>query len=151
MAGSAHTWVDNDVATAAYLNALPRGVMAYVNGSTSDQAGITTVVDITGLTTTFTAISSRLYRVTLYASVFQVTTAGFATISITDSAGTVLRQGMVDLIVSGRGVLTVVSLETGLSGSITRKGRAATSAGTVTVLGTSLRFAALIVEDLGPA
>lgn len=151
MAGAV-TWVDGDVATATKLNALPRGVMGYVNGSASDQTGITVSADITSLSVAFTAISTRLYRTTMSVNVQQQTAGpAVAVIFISDGAGTGKSNRSVTLALNDFIEVTCVALETGLSGAITRKGRANTSAGTLAIIGTSIRSASIVVEDMGPA
>lgn len=147
----AEPWVDTDVLTAAQLAGLPWGVMGYVNGSTSDQSGVGVgPTDITGLSVTFTAVSTRLYRTTMSLVIQQVTSAASPTIAISDGAGTAQRQASVTLAANDLAIVTLVHIETGISGSITRKGRIGTGAGTVTVVGTSQRNATFVVEDLGP-
>lgn len=147
MPGSAHTWVDGDVATAAFLNALPRGVMAYVLGSTADQAGISGMTDITGLSATFTAISSRIYKTEVIVATTQQSGAGIQSLVITDSGGTQLNG--VSQEVSAWGHLKVEWLETSLSGSITRKARISTNVGTMTVRGSSTVRGVLLITDVG--
>src|SRR5688572_27587590 len=59
---------------------------------TANQASITTEVDITGLSANWTAVSTRLYRVSCEA--FMVTTVGTDTLSlkITNAANTQLQS-----------------------------------------------------------
>jgi hypothetical protein len=147
--GTAHTWVDGDVATAAYLNALPRGVMGYVLGSTSPQTGITTVADITGLTVTFTAVASRLYRTTLIVAATQLTAAGTSSYVIADAGNTQVNGFSISASTNFSLVAVVVLLETGISGSVTRKGRASTNAGTLTIEGAGGVRGSILVEDIG--
>lgn len=148
----AEPWSDGDVQTASDLAGLPWGVMGYVNGSTSDQTGITTVADVTGLSVTFTAVSSRLYRTTLTVCVQQKTAGDTPNVYITDGSDTAKKAASATLDVDEISqALAIVLLETGLSGSVTRKGRAAVGSGSVTVVGTQDRYPTIIVEDMGAA
>jgi hypothetical protein len=148
--GTAHTWVDGDVATAAFLNALPRGVMGNALGAGSSQTGITGLVDITGLSITYTAIASRLYKTTVVIPVNQVTSAAMNIfIPVTDAAGTAVRAATISLGASEYAVVSFTFVETGLSGTITRKVRASTSAGTLTVYGDAAQRGQFIIEDIG--
>lgn len=146
----AEPWSDGDVLTAADLAGMPWGVMGYANGSTSDQSSISSEVDITGLSVTFTAISTRLYRTTLTMTVTQASSTGTVTGRITNEANSLIASAQQTLTATSSGQITVVSVETGISGSTTRKGRIDTSAGTVTVEGSATIRARLVVEDLGP-
>ena len=151
MAGSAHTWADGDAPNTTWLNAIPYGVMAYVQGSTSNQTGISAQADITSLSVTFTAISTRLYVVVLMCNVQQVTSGGNATVSITDGANTTKQNAVMTLSTSAFAPMMCFEQVTGLSGSTTRKGRAETTAGTLTIAAYASTFARLIVLDVGPA
>lgn len=147
MAGAV-TWVDNDVATAVKLNALPRGVMAHADGSTNSGIGATPTV-LTGVSIVFTAESTRRYKTTLVISrVDQITSASVATAVIADAAGAVRGSAVTNIAASGFSNFTVTASETGLSGSITRQGRLSTSAGTINTVAPA---PFIWVEDLGPA
>jgi hypothetical protein len=146
-----HIWADGDALTSTRLNALPGGVVGYVNGSGSDQTAITTDTDITGLSVAWTAESSRLYRTTVTVGVQQVSNAGTITISIANASNTIVRRRTVSLAAGGYAEVTVVLLETGVSGSTTRKARAFSTASSLSVLGASVHNASIVVEDLGVA
>lgn len=145
----AEPWADNDVLTAAQLAGLPWGVMAYAT-KTADQTGITTLTDITSLSVTFTAISTRLYRTTVWMRGSQITSAGTVSATIADGASVEKARVATSIIAAGFSALHVVLIETGISGSITRKARADTSAGTLSILGAAAGASLITVEDLGP-
>ena len=145
----AEPWSDGDVLTAADLAGLGWGVMAYVLGSTSDQTGITSATDITSLTATWTAISTRLYLVIVQCDVQQVTSAGTAQLDITDGAGSIAKRRDNTLAAGEVHEITAVYQVTGLAGAVTRKARMSTTAGTVTVLGSTGRSPTLTVIDIG--
>ena len=145
------TFTSGAILTAAQMNRLPWGVVGTAN-ATANQTGITTVVDVTGLTVTFTADSSRIYRTTAYVfAAVQLTAQGYPGFSITDGANNT-KQGSSILLATGfQAPLCVTVYESGLSGSTTRKVRAETNAGTLTLAADAARPMVLIVEDIGQA
>jgi len=140
----------DDVLTAANMNLLPRGVMAYAQ-VTADQTGFTgTASDITSLTATWTAVAGRRYQITGHLNcVQQNTTAGFWNLQITDSGGAIQAVAPHSLAVGEQAPITAFEVVVPGGGSITRKLRARTSAGTGDVLASSNRTAFILVEDLG--
>lgn len=145
------TFSPGDVLTAAQMNRLPWGIMATAS-KTSNQTGISTVTDITSLSVTFTAVSTRYYRTTIYSLVRQNTGAGTSVIQITDGSNVQKTEGDFYLAAPGTfGTLCVQCIETGLSGSTTRKGRATTASNTMDVIASSTFPAFILVEDLGQA
>ena len=144
----AEPWADGDVLTAAHLALVPWGLVGAVVTS-ADQTGISAIADITGLTVTWTATASRTYVTFVKASVRKITNAGDAFIHLTDGAGGQKDGSPVTLGVNDYGTLTAIAIETGLSGSITRKARASASSATVTVLGASNYTSSILVFDIG--
>jgi len=145
------TFVAGNVLTAAQMNRLPWGVMGYAS-ATANQTGITTQTDLTSLSVTFTANSTRIYRTTLYIRYLeQLTATGFAQLFITDGSNVEKQRAVwrIDAAYGVQGILTVI--ETGLSGSVTRKGRGATDAGSMTIQAGSTGPAQIFVEDIGQA
>lgn len=152
-------YVAGDVLTAANMNLLPGGKMISdtITGDVSI-SGISSagdVGDITGLSVTWTAVASRLYRVTL--SVMGTTNVAGDTLSafITDGSNVIKQAcyGQTNDATYGVG-LTCFEVVSGLSGSITRKARMGMRIGTGTTV--TCRAAAtypgiLTVEDLGAA
>jgi hypothetical protein len=134
------------------MNRLPWGVMGYAN-RTSNVTGIgTTAADITGLTLTFTADSTRIYRTTVYVPYAeQATTAGYTDLLITNSANSQLQACTQYLIVAQGSGFIAQLVETGVSGSTVRKARAKTTAGGVTFVATSSNPMQITVEDIGEA
>lgn len=120
----------------------------------SDQTGITTVTDITGVTVTWTADPARAYLITLQVGAAdQITTAGTQAAHITDSSNVIKRSASEVQSANARGAYYLSVIESGLTGSQTRKGRFQTSAGTTTLTATSAASFAprITVEDIGPA
>lgn len=141
------------VLTATEYNKLPRGVVYYAT-VTADQTGFgTSATDITGLSATWTAISGHAYRTTLYVQTIQRTAASTISLILSDGAGTGQAgtqnyAGAVNAWV----LMTLTHIETGLSGSVTRKARLFTNANTVDMIATGTsKQASIVVEDLGLA
>ena len=148
------TFTAGNVLTAAQMNRLPWGVMAYAS-RTSNQTGVSAVTDVTGLSVTFTANSTRYYRTTVFVSnLLQITSDGYATMSITDGSNVQKQSGTNYKVVAegnGENPMVLVLIETGLSGSTTRKARLTTSAGTVETRAGTTNPAFIVVEDIGEA
>lgn len=130
------------------------GAVGY-ESTASSQSGITTETDITSLSVTFEAVTGRLYRTTLHVPQIESLSDGSNSvehaIKVTDATPTTLNtsKSAVTPSISDEDVISSMScvlIESGLSGSVTRKGRvsAAIAAG---LDGTR----SIIVEDIGPA
>lgn len=140
--------VSQSVANAIDTNAF--GIIALAN-KTSAQGSIgSTEVDISSLSVTWTAYSARSYRITMYLGYLSLASAaGYIQAKITDSSNTQKQFGT-QTIDAGRDTqIVVMSIESGLSGSVTRKGRISAQGGSLTVQGDSTRPAYIMVEDLG--
>lgn len=127
-------------------------VVGYASGPPANQTGIQASVDITDLTVTFDARPDRLYRTTVHVSGIKVTAAGQVVFAIVNQAGTTIRRGTIDAVLNEDFTLPFSILETGLSGSQTRKAQAFSTNNSVTVYGAGTDYRGyIIVEDLGPA
>ena len=139
-----------DVLTATNFNLLPRGIVG-VATKTAAQTGISSTVDITSLTLTWTATSTRYYRTTVFCIAQQNTSAGNAQIILTDGSGNTKSKSLYLQAAADYWTSTVVAVETGLSGSVTRKVQANTSAGTMSIYADATYPALILVEDIGAA
>lgn len=137
-----------DVLTAADLNGLPGGYIGYAQAVTN-QAGITTEVDVTSLSVTFTAFADRRYKITALANVLSAGNIR-ALLKITDGSN-VVKAGAYNQLATTTGTLTAVEVVSGLSGSITRKARLLQDSGTggLTVVASATIPAFILVEDIG--
>lgn len=145
------TFTAGNVLTAAQMNRLPWGIMGYAS-ATANQSGITTATDVTGLSITFTANSTRYYKTTFYTfSALQNTAAGYPEIRITDGSNVQKQSGVIYLGAGEQAPMFVSVVETGLSGSTTRKARAVTTAGTLLLAASSTSPMFIVVEDIGQA
>ena len=143
------TFTAGAILTAAQMNNLPWGVAGYANLGTNFTANVTEA-DI-GVSATFTAVSSRIYKTTLNIPLIDSGAAQILIVSITDNANTGKISGQTSFTASvQRNSLTLVLLETGLSGSTVRKGRAYTTTNTAIFSGAPIR-ASIVVEDIGAA
>ena len=144
------TFTAGNVLTAAQMNRLPWGVMGYAS-RTSNQI-VTTVADVTSLTVTFTAISSRIYKTTLYIPiVVQQTANGYAQLYLTTGGNTQLQWAQEYRLTNYQSFMGLTFVETGLSGSTTRKARAEASGGQIELLGAGTYPMQIVVEDIGQA
>lgn len=145
-------YVALDVLTAANMNLLPGGQKAGGRArlSGSNQTGITTNATVTGSTVTFTAVTGRLYRLSMRLHLQQVTSAGNATVFFA--------RGGTPQFYAWQGPLTTTLIETVSSvefeapgaGSVSYTLIASTSAGTLTIAN-SQSPGFLMVEDAGPS
>ena len=136
---------------AANWGQVPRGVMGYAE-STSNQIGVTSVTDLTSLTTTFTGVAGRLYKATMFLPRCYTSTAGTElTASITDGSNSVYNYCEATVFIANGFIsVTVVALFT-LTGSGTVKGRLTGTGGNVSTTGSATARKVLVVEDIGLA
>lgn len=144
-----------DVLTEAHVDSLPAGWLGYLP-RTSDQTGITTEVDVSGVTVTLTLNANRRIRVTGYTSGFLMTSAtGVAQLSVYDGAGQIAYARVPCAIanVSMNPAAVAVAVVTPGAGSHTYKLRASlvTGSGSVTIAADVDRACFILVEDIGPA
>jgi hypothetical protein len=127
---------------------LPWGRIAHAV-QTSAQTGIgASLTDLTSLTATITMVANRYYKVTLFVPFSQVAADGAAILAI-DQAGTQIASSGFTAAV-GYFTEHAAAITTG-SGSVTIKGRASTSAGTLSTNVAATSPALLLIEDVGPS
>lgn len=120
--------------------------------ATTNQASITTVVDVTSLTVTWTAVANRYYRISCIIPVFSLASAGgTAQLQITDSTPTTKAKSNLTIATGNDATLSVFVVESGIAaGSTTRKARILTTGGTGTITADTSTVPTIIVEDIGP-
>jgi hypothetical protein len=123
---------------------------------TANQTGITnTVVDLTGMSITFTAVAGRLYRLAAHGWFTSTVNTDTFRLSITDSANGYLMicQDYVNTSTTQSPTCYGFALHTFTAGSTTVKCRAALTSGTGTgTFNAHPTFPAVFtVEDIGPA
>ncbi len=118
---------------------------------TSAQTGFNnTAAQMSGCSVTFTADASRKYRTIVHLPrVDQITLAGFVYLIIGDASATITNGSVITLSAAASGSVTTESIETGLSGSVTRVGWLRTTSGTANTVTGYLPI--ISVEDVGPA
>jgi hypothetical protein len=136
------------VLTAAQMNNLPMGVVTRV--STTPAQTATTLTDMTGVTVTFTPkATSRIYLIIAQLELYNSQATTIATVQLTDGSN-VAKQDQQFYIQSAnlQSCTTITWVETGLSGSTTRKirfGRGFGNTGNVVTFGDQQ----LTVIDIG--
>jgi hypothetical protein len=124
----------------------------YITKTTSNASttGITTEVDV--LTVTWTAVANRRYKISLLMHLFQRTTIATPMVAITDNSLTHLQEWQQYAGVDERFTINSFVEVSPASGSVTYRGRVATSASTIDLNGqTTTRLHYMLVEDMGPA
>jgi len=123
---------------------------------TAVQGGITTIVDVTNMSVTWTAIAGRRYRTSIFATLAGQTVGDLIGGYMTDAANVVKQRAFfMAPTLSGAWWYAPFSVsveETGLTGSVTRKFRLERNAGTGVGLGVYPDVAApsyILVEDMG--
>lgn len=118
------------------------------SGSQSGIGG--TVVDVTSLSVTWTAVAGRRYRTTATIPIFSLTGGpGTVQLQITDAANAIKNAANATIMSSSDGSLFVSFVETPSAGSTTRKARILATGGTGTITGSTSCVPALTVEDIG--
>jgi hypothetical protein len=142
------------ILTADQANRWPRGVMNYVESTTTDAAITTEEVEFT---LTFTAVANRNYKLTWYEPDCGLTTAGSGALQTqfrsTNVAGTILQRGYQWAQSSGvNSSFTFSSVQTFTAGSQTVVCTAAQTGGvTFTLRRGSGQRGFFLIEDIGPA
>jgi hypothetical protein len=153
MAISPNTTFTASVLTTTQMNALPFGVVAYAQTTTSDTTITAEEIQLTS--SSFTAIANRYYRISYYEPQMAPASGGFAVAYIrkTNLAGTELERGIVQS-PSGSALnatLCVSVITTFTAGSTVVIGSIASGSGTSTANRGATYPAWILVEDIGPA
>lgn len=157
------TFTSGAILTAAQMNNLPWGIVTATAGGTSGSGYIrntttavaigTAAADVSGMTISWTALSTRIYKITLTISDIY-TVAGFNpfVLDVTDAANTVKYQARRIFPAGDTDTMTISYVETGLSGTILRKVRTTgvTNTGTFNTNGAS-SLSVFVIEDIGAA
>jgi hypothetical protein len=148
------TFTSGQILTAQECNNFPFGVVGYTESTTLSQGGVTSIVDLTGMSVTFTAIANRYYKISASMYAYPSVTNACASLSIRQGS-TTLQTIITNLGVAGVGAtMTGYTLETFTAGSTTLKlSGALTSGSTGTILFNAAATlpVSILIEDLGPA
>ena len=146
------TFTAGAVLTAQQMNNLPWGVVGRAQ-KTTDTGVSTTATDVSGLSITFTADSTRLYKLSITAFGENTGSGSYYTEAlITDGSNNIkqrIRGGADNTSVYYQ--LSGFLYETGLSGSVTRKIRVNTNTNASNILGNAAYPFQFLIEDIGPA
>lgn len=130
---------------------MPWGRMASIADIAANQTGITTVVDVTGGSLTFTAVTGRYYKFSAISVLIQNTAPGIPELLITDNSNNIKQDVGLNLATGAVQTVTATWLTTIAAGSVTYKLRARTNAGTLTIQAQALQPTQFFVEDIGPS
>lgn len=139
-----------DVLTAANVNLLPRGRVAFQTNSTATNSGVSAAFADVGPTVTFTALANRRYRATVTISRIDSSVANTLVVVFADAASATLAY--VGVVTVGAGSSTALSASyeiTPAAGSYTVKIRASASSATAASFQSGGFSSYLIVEDMG--
>ena len=143
------------VLTAAEQNRFPRGIVAFVE-STSSSASISAQA-VTLTAPAFTAVANRYYKITYFEPVLQPSgPPGFITarLRLNDVSGTELQFTDLEPVVSTGSdgqFLSLTLIKTFTAGSTVICATLQASTNTVVAYGSSTARRQIIVEDIGPA
>lgn len=131
---------------------MPWGRLANATNITgTPQTGITTVADLTSCSITFTRVANRLYRTNFVTTMQQVTTGSTPNIILTDGSNTTLHAPGFTTAAAAFATVCAFYEHSGSAGSVTHKLRAATAAGTLSILHAVNNPSIISIDDIGPA
>jgi hypothetical protein len=140
---------DRVVIGAVGEGSVPLGFIAEAT-ATASQNTITTVVDLTGLSVTWTALPGRRYRIEGRAHFQAASGAPSAILQITDTTPTLQRDAVILATTALPLFVTVDHEVEPAAGSVTYKLRAL-SGGTINMVASATRYASIRVYDVGAA
>jgi hypothetical protein len=129
---------------------LPWGIIGK-GTNTSSQQITTSTADVTNLSVTWTAVTGRQYKYTVFLPNVNPAANSTMIVTITDGSNTVKTTNRFSNETSFRYTATYVFLEASLSGSVTRKVRAYMDNSTQTINNDSDATTLFLVEDIGPS
>lgn len=139
-------WYDTDDAGMSFPN-VPRGFVGYDATSTAIP-GIGSTLTYLAAQVQWVADPTRRYRTTLITGrIDQFTAQSNAFAGIYDGSNNAIRYSYTPIPPGGFGFIYTFAIESGLSGTVTRKAMGSTSAGTMNVQA----YTMIMVEDIGSA
>lgn len=146
---NAELWYDTDDPGATVPN-LPRGLVSYANGPTSDVAGFGTAgAEVSGMTVTWNAEAGRTYKTTMVIAVGLPSATAIISASILNASNSVQRACLISLAVNGYATVSAIDVfKASSTGSQTRKAHIGTNTGTASYIGAFGRHGLIIVEDI---
>ena len=148
------TFVSGAILTAAQQNAFGFSTVGLTTSTSLAQGGVTSIVDLTGMSVTFTAIANRNYKISAFMYAIPTVTNACASLSIRE-ASTTLQTIITNLGVANVGTtMTGYVIKTFTAGSTTVKlsGALTTgSTGTINFTCAATLPVSILVEDIGPS
>src|SRR5262245_24368923 len=137
-------WYDTSDPGESFTN-MPRGYVGF-DATSSAVASVTSTLTYLGAQVVFTATLGRRYKTTMITGrIDQFTAAANAFAGIYDAGSQAIAYSYLPMVAGGFGFIYAWTLESNLSGSITRRVQGSTSAGSMNVqAGTRI-----LVEDIG--
>lgn len=115
------------------------------------QTNVNGTADVPGCSVTFTAIAGHTYKTTLSIGSFNMVGAnGQLYASIANASNVQIRTSVIDVLVGKVTALHTTAIETGLTGTQTRKARLSGTAGNWSTNATAEYSAMIVVEDITP-
>ena len=155
------TFTSGQILTSTNMNNLPWGIVAATAGGTSGSGYIrntttavaigTAAADVSGMTISWTAVATRIYRVTVTLSDV-VSGAGFTPllVEVTDATPTTKYQARFTMPAAQTNNITFSYVETGISGTILRKVRTTGVSNTGTFnTNAAAALSVFVIEDIG--
>ena len=139
------------VLTASEMNNLPFGVVERTERTAGNVNITTTLADLTGMSLTFTAVSTRIYKISWHLFILNNTSAHSTFIYLTDGSNNIKTVSGQYAASGLRASAAGFWFTSGISGSTTYKLRGAATADTSTMSGTSGESAVFMIEDIGLA
>ena len=144
-------FVSGSILTATQMTALPMGIVGYTKYTGGNQTvDSRTAVDVTGMTLTFAAVSTRLYKVTFNVSARKNSNAGYSFVNVVQGANTINEYGITN-IAGGYDVFSGSVFLSGLTGSQTVKLQAYNENASTIFFFSAASPGWLSVEDVGLA
>ena len=110
-------FVSGSILTAAQMTALPMGIVGYTRYTGGNQTvNAAPAVDVTGMTATINAVSTRLYKISFMISARKNTNAGYLFVSVMSGATTINEFGQTN-VAGGYFTFAGSVLISGISGS----------------------------------
>lgn len=146
---TAYDAVSGTVLTATNLDKYPGGWIGYAE-VTANQTGISALTDITSLTVTVTAGTSRRLLAEGYCRITQQTSSGVGEVYILEN-GTQVNRSSFTRSAGDNGMHHPRAVRTPSSGSNTYKLAASVGSGTLDIIASATQPAFILVQDLGPS
>ena len=144
-------FVSGSILTAAQMTALPMGIVGYTKYTGGNQTLTSaTPIDITGLTTTINAVSTRLYKISFTLSTRKNTNAGYLFVNVVSGATTITEYGATN-VAAGYILFSGSAFISGISGSTVIKLQAYIENSSGTLYNNATTAGILTVEDVGLA